>query len=293
MYDILVVGAGPAGVSAAIYAASRGLNVAIIEKGAFGGKLSKISTITHFMGVSKGETGQELAARTRAQLASYGVDILEDEVCAFELDGEEKTLRGKNNSYSAKAIILAMGLSAIKPEFEGNNNENIFFNCNDAKERFTNEYVSVVGGSDGAAKEAIYLAQFVKELHLIFKEPELACVEEFKRELLSTPNIILHNNAHVTSFNGNEVSISDGQIELSVLSKAMFVFAGGKPNTDLLEGTLELKDNYILVNEDMQTSKEGVFAAGDIVNKKVRQISTAIADGTIAAIAAHKYVCQK
>lgn len=294
MYDIIIIGAGPAGVSAGIYAVSRGKKTLILEKNAVGGLIGKVSTVTHYAGIIENESGATFAERLNRQAQNAGVDILLENVTGVELNGKVKKVYTDKNSYSAEKIILANGTSPRKLGIPGE--KELFgkgYGMNAAKDgaSYEGKNIYVVGGADGAVKEALYLAKFAKTLTLIHFENELLCIAEFKEKLKKTPNIKLKLGSRLHAVYGvdkvESLEISNektGAIEtIEDSGCGIFVYAGTVPNTELYSD-LQLKGGFIPVNENMETEIKGVYAVGDIRYKKVRQVSTAVADGTVAAI---------
>ena len=265
MYDVVIIGAGPAGISAGIYAASRGKKVLITEKNTVGGLIGKVSTVTHYAGIMTEETGSSFAKRLKIQAENTGIDIIYEEVTQVELQGSIKKVFTKDGAYDAKKIVLANGTTPRK--------------------------LNVVGGADGAVKEALYLSKFAKQVTIIHFEDTLGCIEEFKNKAEQTPNIKLRLGSRLHAVYGAEqveaLEISDektGSVEkIADCGCGIFVYAGTTPNTELYS-ELELDNGFIPVDENMETNIAGVYAVGDIRVKQVRQVSTAVADGTVAGI---------
>lgn len=294
MYDILILGAGPAGISAALYAASRGKKVLILEKSQVGGLIGNVSTVTHYTALLPGETGASFAARMQEQALRAGVDIAFETVTEVSLEGEIKTLHTNKGVYQAPRVILAGGGTPRKLGIPGEQElagRGIGLNAARDGARYTGKNIYVVGGADGAVKEALYLASFARRLTLIHFEEQLGCITEFRQKVAATPNITLRLGTRLRGVFGRDcveqlelVRERDGFTEtLEDPGCGVFVYAGIAPNTDLFP-TLALRDGYILTDENMQTSVPGVYAAGDIRFKQVRQVATAVADGAIAAI---------
>lgn len=298
MYDIIIVGAGPAGISAGIYAVSRGKKTLILEQAQVGGIIGKVSTVTHYAGIIPAETGETFAARMKQQALDAGVEIRYEQVTKVKLTGEIKTVETTQTSYQASKIILANGSTPRKLGIPGEQElagHGMGMNAPRHGAAYTGKNIYVVGGADGAVKEALYLAQFAKTLTIIHFEDQLGCIAEFRNKIANTPNIQLMLGSRLAAVRG------EGQVEeLDIRSEAdgsirtlrdpgcgIFVYAGTTPNTQLYT-ELQLKDGYIPVNENMETAIPGVYAAGDIRVKQVRQVATAVADGTIAAIHAAK-----
>ena len=294
MYDIVIIGAGPAGISAAIYAVSRGQKTVILEKNEVGGLIGKVSTVTHYASVAQGETGKMFAEKLEAQAKNAGVEIVKAQVTGVNLEGEIKQVYTEQGTYSSRKVILANGTSPRKLGIPGEKElagKGMSMNAAKHGASYQGKNVYVVGGADGAIKEALYLAKYAAKVTIIHFEEQLGCIAEFKEKVAKTPNITLHFNARLHGVYGvdqaESLEISDektGAIEtIKDPGCGIFVYAGTVPNTELYT-QLQLENGFIPVNEKMETALSGVYAVGDIRVKQVRQVSTAVADGTIAAI---------
>lgn len=296
MYDIVIIGAGPAGVSAGIYAKSRGKKVLIIEKEKIGGLIGRVSTVTHYAGIVNGETGISFSERLKEQAENAGIEIVYENVNNVDLKGDVKLVFTNKNLYKAKKIIIANGTRARKLGIEGElelEGKGIGLNAARDGKDYIGKNVYVVGGADGAIKEALYLAQFAKNVTIIHFEDSLGCIAEFKDKIKKTSNINVRLGSRLHAVYGKErvesLDISDektGSIEtISDPGCGIFVYAGTVPNTELYTD-LKLENGFIPVDEKMETEIKDVYAIGDIRVKPVRQVATAVADGTIAAISA-------
>lgn len=294
MYDIIIIGAGPAGISAGIYAKSRGQKVLIIEKANVGGLIGKVSTVTHYSGIVENETGESFAKRLKEQAENSGIEIVYENVKKVDLKPDVKVIYTDDNTYKARKIIIANGTRARKLGIDGEtqlHGKGIGLNAARDGKDFEGKNIYVVGGADGAVKEALYLAQFAKNVTIIHFEESLGCINEFKEKIKKTRNINLKLNSRLHAVYGidkvESLDISNektGGIEtISDPGCGIFVYAGTIPNTEMYND-LTLKDGFIPVDENMKTELDGVYAVGDIRVKPIRQVSTAVSDGTIAAI---------
>ena len=294
MYDVVIIGAGPAGISAGIYGASRGKKVLVIEKDQTGGLIGKVSTVTHYAGVIPGETGATFAARLKQQAEAAGVEILKAEMKKAELIGAKKEIFTDKGVFEAKKVILANGTSPRRLGIPGETElwgKGMGMNAAKDGESYRGKHIYVVGGADGAVKEALYLAKLASEVTIIHFEDSLGCIAEFREKVKDTPNISLRLHSRLHGVYGTDqvrtLEILDehtGAIEtIEDPGCGIFVYAGTIPNTELYT-QMSLENGFIPVNEKMETEIPGVYAAGDIRVKQVRQVSTAVADGTIAAI---------
>ena len=296
MYDLLIVGAGPAGISAAIYAASRGQKALVLEREQVGGIIGKVSTVTHYTAIVEGETGASFAARMKRQALEAGVEIAYENVEAVQLNSAVKTIQTQRETYQARKIILANGSTPRKLGIPGEAElAGLGMGLNAARDgaAYAGKNMYVVGGADGAVKEALYLARFAKTLTIIHFEDQLGCIAEFRQKVARCENIRLRLGSRLHAVRGQGrvealeiASEKDGSIEmLEDPGCGVFVYAGTTPNTQLYH-ELALVEGYISTNDRMETAIAGVYAAGDIRVKQVRQVATAVADGAIAAICA-------
>ena len=294
MYDIIIIGAGPAGISAGIYAVSRGKRTLILEKAQVGGIIGKVSTVTHYTAIEKQETGATFAARMKEQALQAGVEIVQAEAVHVALTGEVKSVTTDRGIYKAKRIILANGGTPRKLGIPGEKElagKGMGMNAARDGADYAGKNVYVVGGADGAVKEALYLAGFAKQVTIVHFEEQLGCIAEFRQKVAAAGNISVRLASRLHAVYGQDqverleiASEQDGSIEtIEDPGCGIFVYAGILPNTELYT-ELALEGGYIPTNDKMETAIPGVYAAGDIRVKQVRQVATAVSDGAIAAI---------
>ena len=290
MYDIIIIGGGPAGISAGIYAVSRGKKTLILEKAQIGGIIGKVSTVTHYSAIIENESGMTFAERLKRQALHAGVEIRYENVVNTVLTGDIKSVLTENGSYQARKLILANGSTPRKLGIPGEDAlAGKGMGLNGAVYAGKNMYV--IGGADGAVKEALYLSQFARTVTILHFEEQLGCIAEFKDKIQKSSNITLRLSSRLQAVRGREqveaLEIADektGSLELLTdPGCGIFVYAGTVPNTDIYT-ELSLENGYIPVNEKMETAIPGVYAAGDIRVKQVRQVATAVSDGAVAAI---------
>lgn len=293
MYDIIIIGAGPAGISAAVYGKSRGKKVLLLEKKQVGGLIGTVSTVTHYTAIVREETGSTFAERMKEQALSAGVEIRYENVIETKLAGEIKKVVTHKETYEAKTLILANGGSGRMLGIPGENLKGVRLNAPKDGPDYKGKNVYVIGGADGAVKEALYLAEMAGKVIIVCVEDELACIQEFKDKVAARDNIEIMPHSSLTAVYGSEaveeLEFTDNKTGEKQIVKdtecGVFVYAGIIPNTQIYT-ELQLDGGYIPVDDSMQTEIQGVFAAGDIRVKKVRQVATAVSDGAIAGIQA-------
>lgn len=294
MYDIIIIGGGPAGISAGIYAVSRGKKTLILEKAQIGGIIGKVSTVTHYSAIIENESGMTFAERLKRQALHAGVEIRYENVVNTVLTGDIKSVLTENGSYQARKLILANGSTPRKLGIPGEDalaGKGMGLNAARDGAVYAGKNMYVIGGADGAVKEALYLSQFAKTVTILHFEEQLGCIAEFKDKIQKSSNITLRLSSRLQAVRGREqveaLEIADektGSLELVTdPGCGIFVYAGTVPNTDIYT-ELSLENGYIPVNEKMETAIPGVYAAGDIRVKQVRQVATAVSDGAVAAI---------
>ncbi len=300
LYDVIVIGGGPAGISASIYAVSRGLKILVLEKDAVGGIIKNVSTVTHYSGILENESGTTFADRLKSQALNSGVEIRIEDVTSLSLENKSKQVITNQNVYEAKAVVLANGTSPRhlnipgEEAFQGNC---VHYNLSNEGKPYEGKDVYVVGGSDGALKEALFLTKIASKVTLIHFEDQLGAISEFVEKAKVNPKLSLclhsrltqiHGTDHVTRLDITDVHTNEVQ-SITVDGCGIYLFAGSTPNTSLYEA-VTLEDGFIVTNDSMETNLPGVFAAGDIRKKVVRQIATAVSDGAVAGIRAATYV---
>lgn len=288
MTDVIIIGAGPSGLTAAMYCARSGKNVIVFEGGAYGGQAVLTEKIENYPAFPEGISGIELGERLKNQAIAHGAKLRHERVKEIWL--KEKTVITRKGSYSAKNIILAMGAS---PKPLGVKGENEFKGrgvsyCAVCDGGFYKDKTAVViGGSDTAVHDCQYLSGVCKKVYLIHRRNELRGGEAALKRV-SLPNVEILWNSNAQEFLGNDkitgVRLADGRI---IEADGIFVAVGTTPQSALVEGQLDMENGYIVTDEKMETSVGGVYAAGDIRKKTLRQVITAASDGAIAAESIH------
>ena len=308
-YDLIILGAGPAGLAAGIYAGRYLLDTLIIERAQDGGQITLTSEIENYPGLrtDQKETGLTLSSRMTEQVARFGAARVSADIVKAELDGAVKRLTAADGSvYQAKTVILATG-AHYRPI--GCKNEERFkgmgisFCATCDANFFKGLDVYVVGGGDSAVEEAIYLTKFAKQVTIIHRRDALRAAASTQKRAFDNPKIRFLWDSVVVEANGSDVlesitvkNVKTGQETVLKADPAdgmigLFGFLGMLPNTEFLQDTgLLLENGYIKAGEDTHTNLSGVFAAGDVRTKGLRQVVTACADGAVAAQEAEKYL---
>lgn len=309
IYDVIILGAGPAGLSAAIYAGRGRLNALLLEQGQDGGQIALTNKIDNYPGQLEGDSGPSLIARMSAQADRAGVKRVRDTIHAVELGGPAKKLTGRNGAYLGKAVIVASGAS---PRPIGCKNEDDYVGrgisfCATCDAAFFRELeVYVAGGGNAAVEEALYLTGFARSVTLIYPGERLTAPKVLQEQAAQEPKLHFLPSSVVEEVGGEGHDVLDRMVvknvqtgELTELRAdpkdglfGLFGFLGFQPSTKLFEGQLDMEGGYLRTDADMRTNLPGVFAAGDIRKKSLRQVVTAAADGAVAAVQAERYLRQ-
>ena len=306
IYDVIILGAGPAGLTAGLYAGRSRLSTLIIEKGQDGGQIAITDEIENYPGqMVEGESGPSLIARMTEQAKKFGAERCSDVIKSVELTGDVKKLVGAKGEYLAKSVIIATGAfpKPIGCENEGKfTGKGISF-CATCDAAFFEDFeVYVVGGGDSAVEEAMYLTKFARKVTIIHRRNELRAAKSIQEKAFKNPKLHFMWDTVVTRVDGDELlssmtvkNVKTGELTTINADEedglfGLFGFIGYNPNSQLFEGMLDMENGYIKTDENMHTSIPGVFAAGDIRVKSLRQVVTAAADGAIAAMQAEHYI---
>lgn len=301
MYEIAIIGGGPAGLTAAVYGA-RGLRKTIlIERGMPGGQAATTDIIENYPGFPGGISGAELMQKFLEQAQRFEVEILSSEISGVDFS-EVKTISTSSKEIESKAVILATGTQSRKLDVPGEKDfqgRGISYCATCDGAFFKGKKVAVIGGGDSALEEAQFLSKFAKEVIIIHRRDSFRGTKLLQERVLNNEKISVRWNAVAEEIKGSNM------VETLVLKKTdtgevfservdgVFIYVGSLPNTGFLKGIVELNnEGYIRTDDFLQTNVKGVFAAGDVREKLFRQVSTAVGDGAAAAMAAEKYLAE-
>lgn len=297
MYDIVIIGAGVAGLTAGIYAKRANKTVLILEKKSYGGQIINASNIENYPG-EEHISGFDLATKLYNQNKSLGVDIFYEEAKNVKKENKEFIIETNKNTYRSKALIIATGTNNRKMNLTNEDNligKGISYCATCDGNFYKNKVVAVVGGGNTALEDALYLSNICKKVYLIHRRDKFRADSKTVEELSKKDNIEVILNSNVTNLIGNdhlemiEVTSNDKKNNLEVAG--LFIAIGQIPESELLNGKIEIDEsNYIISNENCHTNIEGAFVAGDVRQKNLRQLVTATSDGAIAATEAINYI---
>ena len=303
VYDMIIIGGGPAGYTSALYASRAGFSTLVIERMSAGGQLALTDVIDNYPGFEEGIDGFSLGMKMQATAERFGAVTEYAEVVSLDLSGKIKRVVTDSGEFEAKTVVIATGAN---PRELGVEKEKDFLGkgvhyCAHCDGRFyKDKTVAVVGGGNSAVSDALYLSRLAKKVYLIHRRDSLRATKIYHKPLEEAENIEFIWNSQITKFLG-EQRVSSAEIkntqsgEISqLLCDGFFVSIGRSPATDFLKGTVELDPNgYIVAGESTETNVEGVFAVGDVRTKALRQVVTAVADGATAVHYAEEYLAKR
>ncbi len=303
IYDVAIVGGGPAGLSAGLYASRSKLSSIIIEKGKWGGQAATTEELENYPGSIEHPTGPKLMDRMKAQAEAFGTEFVKDEVTGFELSEDIKRIRLSNGEIQARTIIIATGAQPMllgapgEMELRG---KGVSYCATCDADFFTELEVVVVGGGDAAVEEAIYLTRFAEKVTIVHRRDEFRAAKSIVAKAMENEKIDIIWNTVVEEIYGDGIvegvklkNAQTGEVT-DFRTDGVFVFVGTKPIAEFAKGVVDMNEKgYILGDEEMRTSAEGVYVAGDVRVKSLRQVITAAADGAIAATTAERYIEEK
>ncbi|WP_207204769.1 thioredoxin-disulfide reductase [Miniphocaeibacter massiliensis] len=305
MYDLVIIGAGPAGLAAGLYGARAKMKTLVLEKEKKGGQIVVTSEVENYPGSVENATGPSLTKRFADQVEHFGAEIKKANVKDINLDSKIKEVICDDETYKAKAVILATGASPRKlgctgeKEFTG---KGVSYCATCDADFFEDFEVIVVGGGDSALEEAMYLTKFARKVYLVHRKDTFKAAKSIVEKAQANDKIEFWLNKEIIEIKGDgileSVLLKDtvtGETSEYVADEddgtmGVFIFVGLIPQTSLFEGKINLENGYIVTDTEMRTNIEGVYAAGDVRVKTLRQVVTAAADGAIAAVTAEKYI---
>ena len=304
IYDLIIIGGGPTGLTAGIYAGRAKLNVLILEKSSIGGQIYLTNEVANYPGIFE-TTGSNYAEQLKKQAEAFGVEIISGEVTIMDFSKEIKEIRTSTNSYKGYSVLIATGASPRKLGFPGEEEytgRGVAYCATCDGEFFTDMDVFVIGAGFAAAEEAMFLTKFARKVTVIAREPEFTCAKSIADKVLANPKIEVKFNTEILEANG-DIQLRSAKFKNNITNEifeykanegenfGIFVFIGYEPQSKLFKDIITLDNQgFIPTDEDLATNIEGVYAAGDIRPKKLRQLVTAVSDGATAAFSIEKYV---
>ncbi len=301
-HDLVILGGGPAGLTAGLYAARSRMDVVLLEGKACGGQLMTYESVENYPGFPEGIGAPELVQKMVDQACRFGLKIEREAALSIKVDPDrkEKTVVLKNGEIQCKSIILATGAHERKIAVDGEERlrgKGVSYCATCDGAFFEDCIISVVGGGDMAVEEGLYLTRFGRQVNLIHRRSELRATKVIQERAFNNPKMKFIWDTVVTKVNGDELvesitlkNVKSGEVS-ELATDAVFVFVGTLPSSECLNGSVTLdKDGFVIVNREMETSVPGIYAAGDVVSKRLRQISASVGEGATAAFNAEKYL---
>ena len=306
MYDVIIIGGGPAGLTAGLYAGRSMLKTLIIEKDVAGGQISGTAYVENYPGSIEDPTGMALSERMEDQAKKYA-DVVYENVKEVDLDGEVKVVKTDSNEYEAKVVIISTGARPRNLDVKGEKefaNRGVSYCATCDGPFYQGLDIYVVGGGDSALEEANYLTRFGKSVTIIHRRDQFRASGVVVENVKNNPKINFEYDSVVKEIKGDkeveELILENVKTKEEKVIKnedgspiGVFVFVGNVAQTEIFEGKIDMENGYIITDEDMKTNIEGVFAVGDTRKKTVRQAVTAASDGCIAAVMANRYLENK
>ena len=303
LYDVIVVGGGPAGLTAALYLARARYRVLVVEKAGFGGQITITHEVVNYPGVFN-TSGFDLTETMRKQAESFGAEFLLAEVEGLDMDGDVKTVRTSRGELYAFGVLLATGAHPRTVGFKGEEEykgRGVAYCATCDGQFFTGKDVFVIGGGYAAAEEGVFLTKFARKVTILIRKDDFSCAESVAEHARNHPKITVLTNTTVEEVSGKMgldyiryKNTKTGEVTEFRAAQGehfgVFVFAGYQPATELVKGLVELNDyGYVVTDCNRKTNVEGLYAAGDLCVKPLRQVVTAVGDGALAATELEKY----
>lgn len=302
-FDVIIIGAGPAGLAASIYTSRNRLSTLLLDKETIGGKLPDRELIENYPSYPEGISGGDLAKRMFEHATAYGAELEFDTAMALTVDGDHRIVQTMQEEYVANAVIIAGGAHNKKLQVPGEEEfvgQGVFYCATCDGPAFANKVVAVAGSGDSGLTEALCLAGYVKKVIVIEALDRIGGTKLLQERVLSNPKIEMRLCNKIEAIHGDDrlrsLTLFDARTEQRTMLEVdgLLVWIGLEPNTDYLRGTLELDNTgSILIDYRMTTPVPGFFAAGDIRHQSAMQVATAVGDGAIAAIEAHKFIIER
>lgn len=302
LYDVIVVGGGPAGLTAALYLSRAKYRVLVLEKEQFGGQISITHEVVNYPGITK-TSGKALTDTIQQQAESFGAEFMLAEATGFDLTGDIKTVRTNRGEYRCFGILLATGAHPRTVGFKGeeeHKGRGVAYCATCDGEFFTGKEIFVVGGGYAAAEESVFLTKFARHVTILVRKDDFSCAASVADQAKNHEKITVLTNTVMEEVSGENgltyaryKNTATGEVAeyKSKETFGVFVFAGYAPATEMLKGTVELNEQgYIVTDASQKTSADGVYAAGDVCIKPLRQVVTATSDGALAATELEKHV---
>lgn len=300
IYDMLIIGGGPGGYTAALYASRAGLDTLVLEKMGAGGQMAMTHQIDNYPGFDEGVDGFELGMKMRNGAERFGAVTADTEVLAAELNGEIKTVKTTSGDYYGRTVVIAAGASPRKlgiPGEEARTGRGVHYCAACDGMFYRGKTVVVVGGGNSAATDALLLSRLAKKVIIVHRRDRLTATKIYHDPLMKADNVEFRWNQMITEFLGDG-GITGVKLRNTVTGEesdlacdGVFAAIGRKPASDLFAGQLGLDEHgYIIADESTETGLPGVYVVGDIRTKRLRQIVTAVSDGAAAAVAAEEYL---
>lgn len=301
-HDLVILGGGPAGLTAGLYAARSRLDVVLLEGKACGGQMMTYELVENYPGFPEGIGAPELIQKIIDQVAKFGLKIVKNQAMSVKINPEnhEKTIILKDGVIRCKAIIVATGAHARKIDVEGEGRltgKGVSYCATCDGAFFEDCIISVIGGGDQAVEEAIYLTRFGRQVNVIHRRNELRATKVIQERAFDNPKIKFIWDTVVTHIHGEDLvdHVTLKNLKTDAVSEmatdAVFIFTGTLPSSEFLNGVVSMdKDGFIIVNREMETNVPGIYAAGDVISKRLRQISSSVGEGATSAFNAGKYL---
>ncbi len=300
VYDLIILGGGPSGLTAGIYARRARLDAILLEKLLPGGLAATTHTVENYPGFPEAIGGGELMAKMEEQARGFGLEIASGEVISVDFEGSPKRVETDEGSYEAEAVIIATGTEPHKIGVPGEDRfrgKGVSYCATCDGPLFREKDLVVVGCGDSGLKEGLFLLKFAKSITFVEILPHMTAEKIIEERALAEPSMKFYLGHLVTSINGADLiesvtirNAENGE-EGIIEAQGVFIYAGLDPNTQFLKEKVELDERgYVVTNEDLETSVPGVFGCGDVRRKTLRQIATAVGDGALAAFMAERYL---